>query len=94
MLKGEVSRSRAYRIVDRGLTFVSSMVSPHIGLKDLVDELGLKWSNYLEPNGTVPWGDWRLVLDGEEYEPLFPTIEAWAEYYEVDLSTVDVEKYR
>jgi hypothetical protein len=95
MLKGEVSRSRAYRIVDRGLDICFEHgVTPYIGLKDIVDELGLKWSNYWEPNGTVPWGDWRLVLDGEEYEPLFPTIEAWAEYYEVDLSTVDVEKYR
>lgn len=95
MLKGEVSRSRAYRIVDRGLDICFEHgVTPYIGLKDIVDELGLKWSNYWEPDGTVPWGDWRLVLDGEEYEPLFPTIEAWAEYYEVDLSTVDVEKYR
>jgi len=31
--------------------------------------------------GNVPWGDWRLVIDGKEYAPLWKTFSDWAEHY-------------
>ena len=27
------------------------------------------------------WGDWRLIIDGVEYEPLWKTREAWLSHY-------------
>lgn len=29
----------------------------------------------------VPWGDWRLVWEGKEYSPKYPTQEAWREHF-------------
>lgn len=34
------------------------------------------------PDGEVPnWGDWRLIWDGEEYEPIYKTYEQWKNRY-------------
>lgn len=85
--KGEVSRSKAYRIIDRGLDICfENGVTPYIGVKDIVEELGLTWTNYWEPEPhDIPWGDWRLVLHGEEYEPLYKNKQEWADHYGVTL---------
>jgi hypothetical protein len=95
MNKGEISRGRAYKIIDRGLDLCFEHgVTPFCGAKDIIEELGIDWHNYWYPDGETEWGKWRLILDGHEYEPLFPTIEEWAEYYEVDLLKVMTDKYR
>lgn len=85
--KGEISRDRAYFIINRGLDLCfENGVTPYIGLKDIVEELGLVWENYWEPEATdVAWADWRLVFEGKEYGPVHETIEAWAEHYNVEL---------
>lgn len=31
---------------------------------------------------TAPWGAWRLILDGKEYEPLHATYEQWQTFYD------------
>lgn len=33
------------------------------------------------PASSVPWAAWRLIFDGVEYKPLWPTYEAWLEHY-------------
>lgn len=29
----------------------------------------------------APWEDWRLILNGREYKPLWPSFEAWYAHY-------------
>ena len=84
--KGEISYDRVYRIVDRGLDLCfKNEVTPYIGLKPLVDYLGIKWGSFWEPAVYGKWSDWRLVVDGVEYEG-FKTIEEWAEYYDAEIT--------
>lgn len=33
------------------------------------------------PASSVSWSAWRLVFDGVEYKPLWPTYEAWLKHY-------------
>ncbi len=36
---------------------------------------------YQIPISTVPWEDWRLILDGKEYPPLFKTYDEYRKHY-------------
>jgi hypothetical protein len=84
--KGEISWERVYRIIDRGLDLCfQHEVTPYIGLKPLVDYLGIDWGDYWEPDVYAKWSDWRLVIDGVEYEG-FKTIEDWAEHYGAEIT--------
>lgn len=37
---------------------------------------------YEVPISIVPWEDWRLIIDDEEYKPLFNSYDAWRKHYE------------
>jgi hypothetical protein len=36
---------------------------------------------YEIPISTVPWEDWRLIVDGVEYKPLFASHDEWRKKY-------------
>lgn len=38
-----------------------------------------------EPTEFAPWASWRLVIDGNEYPPIFESMKAWAEHYGYDI---------
>lgn len=33
------------------------------------------------PGERVPWSDWRMVIDGQEFEPIFATYGDWLAHY-------------
>lgn len=92
--KGEISRGRVYRIVDRGmdLMFLHG-VTPYVGLQPLVDYLGIGWSHYYDVGEYAPWSQWKLVFDGVEYPTKWASIEDWAEHYNSEITEEDREKY-
>lgn len=93
--KGEIRREKAFDIVDRGLNICfENGVTPFIGSKGIIDELGLKWADYWTPEPSkVNWSDWRLVLDHKEYAPIWNTIDDWAKNYRVVLTEEDRQKW-
>lgn len=42
----------------------------------VMEEVGLSFAQPYE-GPFAPWGDWRLVIDGEEYPPKFKNARAW-----------------
>lgn len=60
--KGEISTEQYDQVLSHGIT-----VLRNAGLKLL--------PVYAGP--TAEWGDWRLVIGGEEYPPKFPRYEDW-----------------
>lgn len=51
---------------------------------DFAHDLGVRtWDvdAYDIPISTVPWEDWRLLLDGELYKPLFNSHDEWRKHY-------------
>ncbi len=91
--KGEVSREDALHILERGISILrqagfqpfyaaymfKSMMhgNSEIEAADFSKEQG----GWYPPKSSVLWGDWRLVIDGKRYKPVFEDERAWQEYY-------------
>jgi|LSQX01.2.fsa_nt_gb hypothetical protein len=92
--KGEVSWGRVYRIVDRGLDlcFLNGVV-PFIGLKPLVEYLGIEWDLFYDVGEQAQWSDWKMVIDGVEYRSKWGTIDDWANHYGAEITEEDRFRY-
>jgi len=68
--KGQITKYQYDTIIKHGHTVLDFANLPH---------------RLPTPTMYVRWSDWRLVINGKEYEPLFGSLQEWAKNYGVTL---------
>lgn len=70
--KGEISKSKYHAILSHG--------------HEVLSRAGLRMvAPYSGP--IAKWADWRLVIDGKEYPPVFKTFEEWDKHFNEEKET-------
>ena len=90
---GKYAKNYAMNVLERGFKLLKDVDLDPLGVDKLVySYIKRGMQNVItntdsiqrsDDNETVKceWGDWRLVVDGIEYEPKFSTAEEWKDYY-------------
>lgn len=77
--KGEIDRVKVEAIMQHGKETLLSSLSPNEARR-----LRRMWPGIAKPNihrvskSMPPWADWRMVVDGKEYPPMYKSEAEWA----------------
>jgi len=47
----------------------------------IIYESGLTKPNVPDEANSIPWNDWRMVIEGNEYAPVLKSIDEWRRYH-------------
>lgn len=81
---GEKSKREVKEILEHGFKILSDNKLKCFPVTlELAKKLGVKTNvkSYKAPESKIEWIDWRLVLNGKEYEPVHKSYEDWKKYY-------------
>ncbi len=71
-----IHQGRLQALLDSGKIHHAKFVAIHQHGDEVLRKAGLvKTSVYSGPS--AEWGDWRLILDGKEYKPIYKNFEKW-----------------
>lgn len=85
---GQISQAKYTRILQH-----RDRVLAEAGLQKMTVQERDREFLSLEARGLIAkWEDWRLILDGKEYKPLFKNYQEWEEYWNAHSSKTKMEE--